>query len=299
VQPVNEGRVSTNGVEIAYQTLGDPSAPPLLLVMGLGMQLIHWDLELCEQLAAHGYHVIRFDNRDAGLSTKSSAPVPPIARAMAGFHIEAPYLLKDMADDAFGLLDELGIERAHVMGVSMGGMIGQTMAIERPERLLSLTSIMSTTGERRAGMPKLRVWSVLMRRAPDRREAFVEYFVRMFRMIGSPGFPQDEPRIRELAAATFDRCHCPEGTARQLAAILSSGDRTPELRGLRVPTTVIHGTDDPLVPFRGGVATARAIPDAELVAIPGMGHDMPREIWPRMIAALDANAERAAATSPA
>jgi pimeloyl-ACP methyl ester carboxylesterase len=293
---VNDGRLNANGIEIAYQTLGDPADPPLLLVMGLGMQLIHWDLELCEELADSGYHVIRFDNRDAGLSTHIDAPVPPIVRAMAGFQIDSPYLLTDMADDTFGLLDGLGIERAHVMGVSMGGMIGQTMAITRPERLLSLTSIMSTTGERRAGMPKLRVWSLLMRRAPSDREAFQDYFVRMFRIIGSPGFPQDEARVRELAAATLDRAHNPAGTARQLAAILASGDRTPALRRLQVPTTVIHGTDDPLVPFRGGVATARAIPGAELVAIPGMGHDMPREVWPRFHEALAKNSERAAAT---
>jgi pimeloyl-ACP methyl ester carboxylesterase len=180
------------------------------------------------------------------------------------------------------------------MGVSMGGMIGQTMAITRPERVLSLTSIMSTTGERRAGMPKLRVWSLLMRRAPGDREAFQDYFVRMFRIIGSPGFPRDEPRVRELAAATFDRAQNPAGTARQLAAILASGDRTGALRRLQVPTTVIHGTDDPLIPFRGGVATARAIPGAELVAIPGMGHDMPREVWPRFHEALARNSERAA-----
>ena len=296
---MNEGRVSTNGIELCYQSLGDRSGPPLLLVMGLGMQLIHWDLELCEGLAERGFQVIRFDNRDAGLSTKIDAPVPNVMRAMAGLRIEAPYLLSDMADDSFGLLDQLGIERAHVMGVSMGGMIAQTMAIARPERVLSLTSIMSTTGERRAGMPKLRTWSLLMRRAPDRRDAFVEYFVRLLRMIGSPGFPQDEPRIRELAAATFDRNHAPAGTARQLAGILASGDRTPQLRRLRVPTTVIHGTDDPLVPFRGGVATARAIPDAELVAIPGMGHDLPREIWPKLIEAVARNSDRAAAASPA
>ena len=292
---MTEGRLSTNGIEIAYQTLGDPADPPLLLVMGLGMQLIHWDLELCEELAENGHYVIRFDNRDAGLSTQIDAPVPPIVRAMAGFHIDSPYLLTDMADDSFGLLDGLGIERAHVMGVSMGGMVGQTMAITRPERVLSLTSIMSTTGERRAGMPKLRVWSLLMRRAPGDRQAFQDYFVRMFRIIGSPGFPQDEPRVRELAAATFDRAHNPAGTARQLAAILSSGDRTRALQQLQVPTTVIHGTDDPLIPFRGGIATARAIPGAELVAIPGMGHDMPREVWPKLHEALAKNSERAAA----
>ena len=294
---MTDERVSSNGIEIAYETLGDPSGPALLLIMGLGMQMIHWDLELCEELAERGYRVIRFDNRDAGLSTSVEAPVPPIVRAMAGFHIDAPYLLTDMADDSFGLLDALGIERAHVMGASMGGMIAQTMAIGRPERLLSLTSIMSTTGERRAGMPKLRVWSVLMRRAPAERAAFQEYFVRMFRMIGSPGFPQDEARVRELAGATFDRSHNPAGTARQLAAILASGDRTPRLRELRLPTTVIHGTDDPLVPFRGGVATARAVPGAELVAIPGMGHDLPREVWPKVHEALAHNSERV--TAPA
>jgi pimeloyl-ACP methyl ester carboxylesterase len=292
---VIEGRLQSNGIEIAYETLGDPVDPPLLLVMGLGMQLIHWELELCQQLADGGRYVIRFDNRDAGLSTQVDAPVPPIVRAVAGFHIDAPYLLTDMAADSFGLLDGLGIERAHVMGVSMGGMIAQAMAISRPERVLSLTSIMSTTGERRAGMPKLRVWSLLMRRAPRDREAFQDYFVRMFRIIGSPGFPEDESRVRELAAATFDRAHRPAGTARQLAAILASGDRTPALRRLQVPTTVIHGTDDPLIPFRGGVATARAIPGAELVAIPGMGHDLPREVWPRFHQALAKNSERAAA----
>jgi pimeloyl-ACP methyl ester carboxylesterase len=237
--------------------------------------------------------VIRFDNRDTGLSTKIDAPVPNVMRAMAGFPIRAPYLLDDMAEDAFGLLDHLGIERAHVAGVSMGAMIGQTMAIRRPERVLSLASMLSTTGDRRAGMPKLRVWSVLMRRAPQRRDAYIEYFVRVFRMIGSPGYPVDEPRLRELAGATFDRCHYPAGTARQLGAILASGSRTKGLRKLSAPTVVIHGEDDPLIPLRGGVATARAIPDAELLAIPGMGHDLPRELWPRFTAAIAGNAERA------
>jgi pimeloyl-ACP methyl ester carboxylesterase len=296
---VNEQRVATNGVEIVYETLGDPSGTPLLLVMGLGMQLIHWDRELCEELAGRGFFVIRFDNRDAGRSTQIDAPVPPIMRAMAGFTIDSPYLLGDMADDAFGLLDHLGIERAHVVGASMGGMVAQAMAIQRPERLRSLVSIMSTTGERRAGMPKLRVWSVLMRRAPQDREGYVDHFVRVFRMIGSPGFTQDEARTRELAAATFDRGHHPAGTARQLAAILASGDRTPRLRELRLPTVVIHGTADPLVPYRGGVATARAIPDAELVSVPGMGHDLPREVWPKLVDALTANSERVAAAQPA
>ena len=283
---MTEERVNVGAVELAYESIGDPADPALLLVMGLGMQLIHWDQEFCEGIAERGFHVIRFDNRDAGMSTKVDAPVPNVMRAMAGFRIHAPYLLVDMADDSFGLLDRLGIERAHVVGISMGGMIAQTMAIRRPERVLSLGSMLSTTGDRRVGTPKLRVWSVLMRRAPDERDAYIEYFVRVFRMIGSPSYPVDEPRLREQAAATFDRCHHPAGTARQLAAILASGSRTEALRRLEVPTVVIHGKNDPLVPFRAGVATARAIPGAELVAVPGMGHNLPPELWPRLTDAL-------------
>ncbi|MEA2418631.1 MAG: hypothetical protein QOE60_837, partial [Thermoleophilaceae bacterium] len=193
-----EETARANGIEIVYETIGDPANPPLLLVMGLGMQLIHWELELCEQLAERGFYVIRFDNRDSGRSTKIDAPVPDMRRALLGRRIEAPYRLEDMADDAFGLLDQLGIEAAHVVGASMGGMIAQTMAIKRPERVLSLTSIMSTTGERRVGRPKLRVWSVLVRRAPRQKQGFVDHFVRVFKMIGSRGFPLDEQRIREL-----------------------------------------------------------------------------------------------------
>jgi pimeloyl-ACP methyl ester carboxylesterase len=291
---VTEERANVGAVELVYETIGDPGNPALLLVMGLGMQLIHWDLEFCEGLAERGFQVIRFDNRDAGLSTKIDAPVPNVMRAMAGLRIRAPYLLSDMADDSFGLLDHLGIERAHVVGVSMGGMIAQTMAIKRPERVLSLGSMLSTPGDRRVGTPKLRVWSVLMRRAPQDRDAYVEYFVRVFRMIGSPAYPVEEERLRELAAATYDRCHCPAGTARQLAAILASGSRTAALLRLDVPAVVIHGKSDPLVPFRAGVATARAIPGAELVAFPGMGHNLPEQLWPRFMDALTKNAERAA-----
>jgi pimeloyl-ACP methyl ester carboxylesterase len=291
-----EETASANGIEIVYETIGDPSDPPLLLVMGLGMQLIHWDRELCERLAARGFYVIRYDNRDSGLSTKIDAPAPDVRRAMVGLHVDAPYLLLDMANDAFGLLDHLGIQAAHVVGASMGGMIAQTMAIERPERVLSLTSIMSTTGERRVGRPKLRVWTVLLRQAPHDRQGFIDHFVRVFRMIGSRGYPLDEDRVRELAAATYDRDHDRAGTVRQLAAILSSGDRTSALRSLDVPTTVIHGRDDPLVPFRGGKATARAIPGARLIEIPGMGHDLPEQVWPTVI---DAVAETAARATPA
>jgi pimeloyl-ACP methyl ester carboxylesterase len=288
-----EERAQVNGIELAYEQIGDPEQPPLLLIMGLGMQMINWDLELCEELAARGFRVIRFDNRDSGLSTQVDAPVPNLVRGMAGLRIDAPYLLEDMADDAFALLDHLGIEAAHVLGASMGGMIAQTMAIRRPERVLSLISIMSTTGERRAGRPKLRVWSVLTRRAPEEKDAYVEHFVRVFRMIGSKGFPVDVNRVREAAAAAYERGHHPAGTGRQLAAIMASGDRTDELREIHVPTTVIHGKDDPLVPFRGGQATARAIRGAKLIAIPGMGHDLPREVWPQVVDAVVETAGRA------
>jgi pimeloyl-ACP methyl ester carboxylesterase len=296
---MNDDFARVGELNIAYQTLGNPSDPPLLLVMGLGMHLIHWDLELCRRLAGRGFHVIRYDNRDSGRSTMIDAPVPNLVRAMAGLPIDSPYLLSDMADDAFGLLDHLGIERAHVLGASMGGMIGQEMAIRRPERVLSLASLMSTTGERRHGRPKLRLWSLFVHRAPKRQDAYVEYFLRVLRMIGSPGYPVDEARVRELAAATHERGHHPAGTGRQLAAIMASGDRTDRLRRLTVPTVVIHGTDDPLVPFRGGVATARAIPDADFIAVPGMGHDLPSDAWPTIIEAVVTNTERAAAVQPA
>jgi len=263
------------------------------------MQLIHWDLELCEQLAERGFHVIRFDNRDAGLSTKVSAPVPNVMRLMAGLPTKVPYLLSDMAADTFGLLDHLGIERAHVVGTSMGGMIAQQMAIEMPERVLSLASMMSTTGDRVVGTPKLRVWSVLTRRAPNDRDAYIEYFARVFRMIGSPAYRVDEERVRDLAGATYDRCHHPAGTGRQLAAVLASGSRTAALKELDVPAVVIHGEADPLLPLRGGRATANAIPGAELITIPGMGHDLPKELWPTFVEAIVGNAARAAERSAA
>jgi pimeloyl-ACP methyl ester carboxylesterase len=294
---VNTARVGP--VELVYETIGDTTDPPLLLVMGLGMQLIHWDIELCEQFAERGFHVIRFDNRDAGLSTKIDAPVPNVMRLMAGLPTKVPYLLRDMAADAFGLLDHLGIERAHLAGTSMGGMIAQEMAIEAPERVLSLASLLSTTGDRFVGTPKLRVWSVLMRRAPRDRDAYIEYFARVFKMIGSPAYRPDDERVRERAGATYDRCHDSAGTARQLGAVLASGSRTTALRGLDVPAVVIHGESDPLVPVRAGIATAKAIPGAELITIPGMGHDLPKELWPTFVDAIARNAERAAARAAA
>ena len=290
---MSEQRAKVGAVELVYETIGDPSGDPLLLVMGLGMQLIHWDRGLCELLAERGFHVIRFDNRDAGLSTKIRGPVPNVMRLMAGLQTRVPYLLDDMATDSFGLLDHLGIEGAHVVGTSMGGMIAQTMAIRQPERVLSLGSMLSSTGDRRVGTPKLRVWTVLMRRAPRDRDAYIAYFARVFRIIGSPAYRMDDERVRELAGATYDRGHYPPGTARQLGAILASGARTAALRELEVPAVVIHGESDPLVPLRAGLATARAISGAELVTIPGMGHDLPQALWPRFVEAIARNAERA------
>ena len=292
---MTEERVARVGeVEIAYDTFGDPADPALLLIMGLGMQLIHWDPELCQLLAERGFHVIRFDNRDTGHSTKiEDGPPPSLWAAMLRRKGTASYTLDDMADDAVGVLDAVGADKAHVAGASLGGMIGQTVAARHPDRVLSLASIMSTTGNRWAGMPRLKALGLFMRRPPRDRERYVEYFTRTFDVIGSPGFPRDEARIRELAATAYDRCHYPVGVARQLAAIGASGDRSPALRGLDVPTVVIHGSDDPLIPLRGGRATARAIPNAELIEIPGMGHDLPRQVWPQLVDAIWRNTERA------
>jgi pimeloyl-ACP methyl ester carboxylesterase len=283
-----------NGIEIAYETFGDPADPPLLLVMGLAAQMILWDEELCRMFVERGFHVIRFDNRDVGHSSHvKGGPKPRLLRAMAGITRNPHYTLEDMADDAFGLLDHLRIEAAHVVGASMGGMIAQTMAIQRPERVLSLASIMSTTGNRRAGLPRLRAFGLLLRRAPRDRDAYVEYVVRVFKVIGSPGFDRDEDWLRELAGKEYDRGVDRGGPARQLVAIQASGDRTEALSSVRVPTVVIHGLEDPLIPPRAGRAIGRAIPGAELVEIEGMGHDLPRELWPRIVDHVALNAEQA------
>jgi pimeloyl-ACP methyl ester carboxylesterase len=280
-------------IDLCYETISDPADQPLLLIMGLGMQLIHWDRNLCEQIAERGFHVIRFDNRDAGRSTSIAAPVPNLVRGFAGLRIDAPYLLRDMATDTLGLLDELEVERAHVVGASMGGMIAQTLAIMAPERVLSLCSIMSTTGARNVSRPKLRVMRSLLARAPREREANIDHFVKVFRAIGSPAYPMNEEHMRAVGAAAWERGHNAAGTARQLAAIIASGDRTAQLRTLDVPTVVIHGRADPLVQFHGGKATADAIPGAKLAAFNGMGHDLPEALWPQFVDAIAENAARA------
>lgn len=281
-------------VEIAYETFGDPGDPAMLLVMGLGIQMIGWDEELCRLWADRGFHVIRFDNRDTGHSSQiEGGPPPDVMAALAGDLSSASYLLADMADDAVGLLEHLGIGAAHVVGVSMGGMIAQTMAIRHPERVLSLTSIMSTTGDPTVGQPRPDVLPVLLGPSPGDRQGFTDYQIGVFRKIGSPGYPSDEDRIRSLCEQSFDRCYSPIGFARQLLAIFASGDRTSDLASVRVPALVIHGEDDPLIDVSGGRATAKAIPGAELMVIPGMGHDLPPALWPKIVDAVVANAERA------
>jgi pimeloyl-ACP methyl ester carboxylesterase len=290
----------SNGIAVAYETFGDPGDQPLVLVMGLGMQMIHWDPEFCELLAGRGFFVIRFDNRDVGHSSKIEGRRRPNPwAAVAGNGRSAAYVLDDMAADAAGLLDHLEIERTHVVGISMGGMIAQQLAVRYPQRILSLCSIASTTGARIAGMPRLGVLGVLFKRAPRDRDAYIEHFVRIFNRIGSPGFPIDQERVRALAAAGYDRCFYPAGVERQMVAILASGNRTAGLRRITAPTVVIHGTDDQLVPPRAGRATAKAIPGARLIEVPGMGHDLPRQVWPRIADAVTENAARAAVPATA
>ena len=288
-----ERLVPANGIELACQEMGDPDAEPLLLVMGLATQMIAWDEGFCGMLVERDFRVIRFDNRDIGRSTKiESAGVPSRFDVMSGRRSTAPYLLRDMAADTFGLMDELGIESAHVVGASMGGMIAQTMAIEQPERVRSLVSIMSTTGSRWTGMPSWKAMSVLLGRPPRGREAAIERAVRTFGVIGSPAYPFDEERLRDVAGRSYDRGHSAAGVSRQLHAISASGDRTRALRCVRIPAAVIHGKSDPLVRPAGGRATARAIPGARLKMIDGMGHDLPRALWPTFVEEIAKTAAR-------
>jgi pimeloyl-ACP methyl ester carboxylesterase len=285
---------SANGIELCYQEMGDPDGEPLLLVMGLATQMIAWDEVLCGLLAERGFRVVRFDNRDIGRSTKlTSAGVPRRVDMMLGRRAAAPYLLGDMAADTAGLMDHLGIDAAHVVGASMGGMIAQTMAIDSPERVRSLVSIMSNTGSRWTGMPSRRAMAVLLGRPPRGRDAAIDRAVKTFGVIGSPGYPFEEERLRRIAGRSYDRGHSAAGVLRQLHAITASGDRTQALHGVRVPTTVVHGDRDPLVRPAGGRATARAIPNARLKMIDGMGHDLPRQLWPVFAEEIAANAARA------
>ena len=295
IQKNPERTVEANGIEITYDTFGDPQATPLLLIMGLGMQLIHWEEAFCSQLAEKGYWVIRYDNRDVGLSSNfDQAGIPDIAglfdALVKGETVEAPYYLKDMADDAVGLLDVLQIPAAHIFGVSMGGMITQTVAIEHPGRALTITSTRSTTGDPLLPPPTLAAMEVLMTPAPTERAAYLDSAVNTARVLAGPAYPIDEERVRTRAGRAFDRKFNPDGFARQYAAIMASGNRTHQLRNVVTPTLIMHGDSDPLVSYQAGLATLEAIPGARLETINGMGHDLPQKAWQQIIDAVAAHA---------
>ncbi len=276
--------VTANGIQIEYDTFGADASPPLLLIMGVGAQMILWDAEFCELLAERGHFVIRFDNRDVGLSTKFEKQ---------GHSFKPAYTLGDMADDAVGLLDALGIAKAHICGASMGGLIAQIVAYRYPERVLSLTSMMSSTGNPKLPQMKPAVLAAVFKPVPTKREANIEHNVKLGRMLWSPGFPFDEERFRKIMAESYDRSYYPQGFMRQSAAVLTHGYRKSSIESIRVPTLVIHGDQDPLVSVEGGRETARLIPEAKLMIVKGMGHDMPRGAWPEIIDAIDAHTKQA------
>jgi pimeloyl-ACP methyl ester carboxylesterase len=290
-----ESFARVDGIKLCYETFGDPQAPPMLLVMGLGAQMILWDDEFCEALAERGFFVIRFDNRDVGRSTiLRHAQIPSRTELLLRDPRAAAYSLDEMAGDAVGLMERLGAGAAHVVGVSMGGMIAQLLAIHYPRRVRSLVSIMSTTGNRRVGQAHPRLYPRLLRRPRRDRDGYVREFVESYQAIGSTRHPPDLERLRARANRCFDRGLHPAGAAPQLAAVLTAHDRTSRLRELRVPTTVIHGGADPLVNPSGGRATAAAIPGARLMILPGMGHDLPPALWPQIIDSISHNAAAAA-----
>jgi pimeloyl-ACP methyl ester carboxylesterase len=280
-------RVKANGLELEYETTGNPADPAILLVAGFTYQLTSWDTRFCAELAARGFHVVRFDNRDVGLSSSIATAVRPNLMAIAGGdRSTVAYGLADMADDAAGLIEALGIAPANVVGASMGGMIAQTLALRHPRLVRSLVSIMSTTGDRSVGYATPEVMAMMLKRPPSDREGYIESGMNAWRMLRSPGFAHDEARGRERIAFAYDRAYSPRGVARQAAAIASQDDRTVALRSLRIPATVIHGDEDPLIHVSGGEATAHAIPGARLLRIPGMAHDLPEQVWPTIIDAI-------------
>ncbi|MDQ3630305.1 MAG: alpha/beta fold hydrolase [Actinomycetota bacterium] len=299
---MREAMISVGPVELCYETFGDPGDPAVLLIMGLGTQMLGWRPELCELIAAERFFVVRYDNRDVGRSTHFSDREPPsLLELVTGRPKDPAYTLDDMADDAAGLLDALGIDTAHVVGASMGGMIAQLVAVRHPAKVRSLVSIMSTTGARRVGRPALKVLPFLVKAPATERAEAIERIVELFGVVGSPGFERDVAATRELAGLSFDRSSDGRGGGRQLAAILASGNRERRLRTITAPTLVIHGTDDKMVAPSGGTATARAIPGARLALIRGMGHDLPAGAWEQIVGLIASHARiadgRAAAPS--
>ena len=282
---------TANGIEITYDTFGEPGDVPLLLIMGLACQMIAWDDDFCTMLAARGHWVIRFDNRDIGLSTKlGQFGVPDIAalvaRSMIGGRLNAPYTLRDMADDTVGLLDALGLASAHLVGASMGGAIAQLVAIHHPSRVRTLTSIMATSGAPDLPAPTSAAMAAVMTPTPTERTAYIERYLRNWRVLRGAGFALDEARDPDRASQLHARGVYPPGIARQLAAIIASGSRKPQLGSVRAPTLVIHGDADPLIPVACGVDVARTVPDAQLLVIEGMGHALPIVMWPRIVDAI-------------
>lgn len=291
-------KTTANGIEIHYEEEGDPAAPAMLLIMGFGAQLTLWPDELVEALAAQGFRVIRYDNRDVGLSQKFDGVKAPGLVKMTllskiGFTPKVPYTLADMADDGVGLLDALGIERAHIVGASMGGMIAQHVAARHPDRCLSLTTVFSTTGNPKLPPARPEAMKALITR-PDSTEegVLVEHGMMLARTIGSPGYPAPEDRLRERTLASVRRSFYPEGPTRHLSAIVADGDRRAMLRDIAVPTLVLHGEDDPLVPCEGGRDTAASIPGARLKTIPGWGHDLPLELVDELAGAIGEHARQ-------
>jgi pimeloyl-ACP methyl ester carboxylesterase len=281
------------GVTLCYETFGDPDDTPIVLIMGLATQMIAWHEEFCEQLADRGFHVVRFDNRDIGRSTHFDFRPPTVLEMVRRRVRPEQYSLSEMAEDAAILLRELGISPAHVVGASMGGMIGQVLAAEHPEVVRSLVSIMSTTGSRWHGQPALSVYRYLLTPLPRDRDGYIQRSAEVFGLVGSTGFPRDEQYIRERAGRAYDRGYDVRAGGRQLGAIVASGDRTGMLRRIKAPTLVIHGTVDKMIRPSGGRATAKAIPGARLMMIDGMGHDLPRGAWPRLLDAISEHARAA------
>ncbi|HEV2771281.1 MAG TPA: alpha/beta fold hydrolase [Thermoleophilaceae bacterium] len=295
---MSEQFCTVGDVEICYETFGEPGRPALLLIIGLGTQMIVWHDDFCRALAERGFFVIRYDNRDVGRSTRFDGVSPPARRELL---LRRPahlaYTLADMARDGAGLLAHLGLHAAHVVGASMGGMIAQDLAARHPRRVQSLVSIMSSTGSRWAGQPALRAYPYFLRdffrSAPASKEEYVDRAVRFYRFVGSPAFDRDEQALRDMVALSFDRGWSPAGTARQMAAVIAAGNRSADLSRIQAPTLVIHGTADRLAAPSGARATARAIPGARLMLIEGMGHGLPRALWPRVVGAIADNAARA------
>ena len=289
-----------NGIDLCYEIFGDAAAEPMLLIMGLGAQMIHWDDDFCRQLAGRGFRVIRFDNRDIGKSSRMSggkrlSPLELLKLRFLKIPVAAPYRLRDMAEDVTGLMDALGIKSAHLVGASMGGMIAQELAISFPQRVRSLTSIMSTTGNPKVPPPTREAAAMLMAPPPATKQEFLERFAQTWKILRVGSFPEDEALDRSRAERTYERGLNPAGVGRQLRAILASGSRKERLRSVKAPTLVIHGTVDPLVRPEGGKDTAASIPGARLLMVEGMGHALPIPMWPQIIAAIADHAHGAKA----